>query len=58
MTGYQTLNPSNYLSAISLYRDRDKALAHRDGKYRAIPARHRDKPQAKESGHWPDSFAK
>jgi hypothetical protein len=25
-----------------LYRDRDKALAHRDGKYRAIPACHRD----------------
>jgi len=25
-----------------LYRDRDKAIAHRDGKYRAIPACHRD----------------
>ena len=25
-----------------MYRDRDKALAHRDGKYCAIPACHRD----------------
>lgn len=37
MTGYQTLKQSNYLITISLYRDPDKALAHRDGKYCAIP---------------------
>ena len=37
LTGYQTLKHSNHLITISLYRDRDKALAHRDGKYCAIP---------------------
>jgi len=42
LTGYQTLKLSNYLSAISLYRDRDKALAHRDGKNSVILACHRD----------------
>ena len=42
MTGYETFKHSNHLSANYLYRDRDKALAHRDGKYCAILACHRD----------------
>ena len=42
LTGNETLKLSNYLITISLYRDRDKALAHRDGKYCAIPACHLD----------------
>jgi hypothetical protein len=37
LTGYQTFKQPNYLIIISLYRDRDKAHAHRDGKYCAIP---------------------
>ena len=42
LTGYETLKHSNHLSTNYLYRDRDKALAHHDGKYCAIPACHRD----------------
>jgi hypothetical protein len=42
VTGHKTLKHSNHLSTYYLYRDRDKALAHRDGKYCAIPACHRD----------------
>jgi len=49
LTGYETLKHSNHLSTNYLYRDRDKALAHRDGKYcapdksgQAILACHRD----------------
>jgi hypothetical protein len=36
------LKPANHLKIISLYRDHDKALAHRDGKNCAIPACNRD----------------
>ena len=42
LTGYETLKHSNHLSINYLYRDRDKALAHRDRKYCAILACHRD----------------
>ena len=43
LTGHKTLKYSNYLITIYLYRDRDKALAQRDGKYCAIPACYRDR---------------
>ena len=51
------LKPSNYLTTISLYRDHDKALAHRDGKNCAIPARHRDSFLARNRDNGPDGFA-
>jgi hypothetical protein len=57
LTGYQTLKLSNYLSAISLYRDRDKALAHRDGKNCAILACHRDSFLARNRDNRPDGCA-
>jgi hypothetical protein len=40
-----------------LYRDRDKALAHLDGKNCAIPARHRDSFLAHNRDSRPDGFA-
>ena len=42
LTGYETFKHSNHLSTNYLYRDRDKAHAHRDGKYCAISACYRD----------------
>jgi len=42
LTGYEKLKHSTHLITNYLYRDRDKALAHRDGKYCAIPACYRD----------------
>ena len=51
------LNHSNHLITISLYRDSTIALAHRDGKYCAIPARHRDSFLAHNRDNGPDGFA-
>jgi hypothetical protein len=57
LTGYQTLKHPNYLTTISLYRDRDKALAHHDGKYCAMPACHRDNFHAHNRDNQPDGCA-
>ena len=57
LTGNEKFKHSTHLITNYLYRDRDNALAHHDGKYCAILACHRDSSPTQNRDRNPAGFA-